>query len=192
VYRYHPGYFLAEAIQRDAFFLAYYARSVWQLDYYRDANAKKLARVLRADWRRNAESYLPGGPARYRTWKALLADAGISTDSGVAVSHPMRFIKSIEGEVEKLYSNAEYIRECGPAIYHPDDQKKREKLPRFNPLAAWEALRTHIAPAADITDALTKTATRRLAYQEQLRALAAAPASKKNLQKKSQKKASGA
>lgn len=26
VYRYHPGYFLAEAIQRDAFFIAYYAR----------------------------------------------------------------------------------------------------------------------------------------------------------------------
>ncbi len=171
VYRYHPGYFLSEAIQRDAFFLAYYARSVWQLNYYSDANAKKLARVLRADWRRNAESYLPGGKPRYRTWGALLADAGIDTTSGEAVIHPMQFIKAIERELEKLYE-IEFIRECCPAIYHPDDQEKRANLPPKGKLQVWLSLRTHIAPAADITDALTQTATRRLALKAERKAIA--------------------
>jgi hypothetical protein len=171
VYRYHPGYFLSEAIQRDAFFLAYYARSVWQLDYYRDAVAKKLARVLRADWRRNAESYLPDSKPRYRTWSALLADAGIETESALAQTDPTRFIKSIERELEKLYQN-EFVRECAPAIYHPDDQAKRAALPRKGALAAWLALRTHIAPAADITEALTQTAARRLARKARVKALA--------------------
>jgi hypothetical protein len=171
VYRYHPGYFLSEAIQRDAFFLAYYARNVWQLDYYRDANAKRLARVLRAEWRRNAESYLPNGKPRYRTWRALLDESGIDHNSATAQKEPRTFIKAIENEVEKLYQN-EFIRECAPVIYHPDDREKREGLPRKGALVAWLALRTHIAPAADITDALTKTATHRLAHREKIKALA--------------------
>ena len=186
VYRYHPGYFLSEAIQRDAFFLAYYARNVWQLDYYRDANAKKLARVLRVDWRRNAESYLPGGPPRYRTWKALLADAGIDTESGIAQTDPARFIKAIERELEKLYDIG-FVRDCAPAIYHPDDQAKRENLPPKGKLTMWLSLRTHIAPAADITDALTQTATRRLARKIEMKALVEAAQKAKKPRKKAVK-----
>ncbi len=187
VYRFHPGYFLSEAIQHDGFFLAYYARSVWQLDYYRDANAKKLARVLRADWRRNAENYLPTGKPRYRTWGALLADAGIDTESGDAQNEPSRFIRSIERELEKLYQN-EFVRECATAIYHPDDQILRANLPPKGKLRAWLALRTHIAPAADITDALTHTATRRLARVEKIKALAETPKKPRKPRKKASEK----
>jgi hypothetical protein len=171
LYRYHPGYFLAEAIQNEAFFLAYHARKVWQLDYYRDANAKKIARALRADWRLNAENYLPTTlKPRYRTWGTLLADAGIDVTSGVAISNPTRFIHSIESEVEKLYK-IEFTRDAGLYIYDPKDRPKREALPRFSLLTAWLALRIHIAPAADITDALKHTATRRLARTEAAKAL---------------------
>ncbi len=172
LYRYHPGYFLAEAIQKEAFFLAYHARKVWQLNYYKGANAKNLARALRADWRRNAENYLPTTlTPRYRTWGALLADAGIDTKGWEAQNEPTQFISSIERDVEKLYKDAEFIRDAGLYIYHPKDRPKREALPRYDRLAAWLALRVHIAPAADITDALTHTAARRLARTEAAKAL---------------------
>lgn len=189
IYRYHPGYFLSEAIQKDAFYIAYFARSVWQLDYFRDAYAKRLARVLRAEWRRNPASYLPAAhplvqTPRYRTWAMLLSDAGIDYENGIAKTEPTRFIKAIESELEKLYSRAEFIRECAPACYHSDDRKKRENLPRYNSLKTWLSLRTHIAPAADITDLLAQTTTRRLALQAQQKAFTEGKSARTRGQKK--------
>jgi hypothetical protein len=172
VYRYHPGYFLSEAIQNDAFFLAYYARSVWQLDYYRDANAKKLARVLRVDWRRNLKSYLPDGPPRYRTWGALLKDAGIDATKGKAITHPITFIESIEKELGKLYVTSKFIGVCKDEIYHPEDRAKRANLPRKGALMAWLKLRTHITPADDIAEAIKKQEVNRLALVARSKTLA--------------------
>jgi hypothetical protein len=182
LYRYTPGHFLAAFLKTDNFFIAPYARKVWELDPYRDSIAKRLARYLRGEWRMNPEGYIKGtNNRRYRTWAAHFKDAGIELPYP---DDPARAIKTVEKQIEKLYY-CDALAECGRAIYHPDDLSTLDNLPRRGKLPAFLSLRVHLAPAADVSDALKETAVRRFAHRQQQRALAEKAAAKPRKRSKS-------
>jgi hypothetical protein len=167
VFRFSPGFFLAEVIKTDRRFLAPYVRRIWELDPYNDQIAKRLARYLRGEWKRNIEGYVRGlGKPRFRTWEAHFKDAGIDVEA-VNKDDPARTIRTVREQLAKLY-DCNALAECGREIYHPDDVGTFDNLPRYNKLKAFLALRVHLGPTAEVADELRKTRTqhRALAAKE--------------------------
>jgi hypothetical protein len=161
---YSPGFFLSKAIPGEPVYFAPYVRKLWELDPKYHAKAKRLARYLRGEWRMNTEKYLRAGeqpPTRWRTWHDILKDAAIDFEAD-GKHDPRRFIKSVHEAIETLYDH-EAIRECGKAIYHPDDRATYDDLPRKGVLAAWLELRVCIEPPADVRDALKDINKKRIA-----------------------------
>jgi hypothetical protein len=64
--------------------------------------------------------------------------------------------------VETLYQ-MEAIAEGGFDIYHAEDRKTAENLPRRGAIGAWLALRVCLAPSAKLREALLKTDGKRRA-----------------------------
>ncbi len=166
---YSPGYFLAKSVPEEPIYFAPHVRKLWELDPHKYSKAKRLARYLRGEWRMNTQKYLRAAheaPSRYRSWRAILADAGIDASSKEVTDEPRRFIESINKAIATLY-DYEAVRECGPSIYHPEDRAREANLPRKGVLSAWLDLRVSIEPAADVCDALRDTHAKRLAWAAQ-------------------------
>ena len=164
---YSPGYFLSQAVQDEPIFLAPFMRCVWKLDPYRHAHAKRLMRYLRGEWRMNMGKYLREAdqePSRYRTWAQVLTDSGINFEDSEATKNPSRFMHSIEEALNTLHG-LQAIRDCGEAIYHPDDLPTYKSLPRKGAFARWLSLRVSIEPPAHVREALHESNTRRAGFQ---------------------------
>ena len=169
VYIYSPGFFISQALQDNLIYVAPYVRNVWELDPYREITAKRLARYLRGEWRLNTQAYLRDNnaqPTRWRMWKSILSDAGIPIQGHLEGKDPRRLRQNVEAALETLY-DLEAIRECGPTVYHPEDQIARRSLPRRGGTLAWLNLRVCLDPAADIMDALEDTDRKRRAWSTQ-------------------------
>lgn len=173
VYFFSPGFFLAQAIKENPIYLAPYVRKVWELDPYRDANAKRLARYLRGEWRMNTQKYLrpkDKAPTRYRNWQSILDAAGVDIEEYLNSPNPSRLRKDVETALETLY-DIEAIAECGATIYHSDDRIASENLPRNGAMKVWLQLRVCIDPPADVTDALQEPNAKRVARTIEAKAL---------------------
>jgi len=72
---------------------------LWHLDPRKYSWAKRLARYLRVDWRRNPEAY--ARCARYRTWRSHFEDAGINP-VGHYRNEFRTFEKALAKQLEKL------------------------------------------------------------------------------------------
>lgn len=167
IYGYSPGFFLQYALRGEALYFAPFMQKIWELDPKKNNEAKRLARYLRGDWRLNTEKYLEAEsgnarPARYHSWTFLLKESGINVEFHRNSKNPGRLVEVMEKAVETLYQ-MEVLEETGFAIYHPDDRKKAENLPRKGRLNAWLGLRVCLAPAADVREALLETDTKRRA-----------------------------
>lgn len=165
-YAYSPGFMLQYALQGQPLYFAPFLQKVWELDPVRNNEAKRLARVLRADWRMNTEKYLTaesGGPraARWHSWAFLLDAAGVDTKTKGA-NGPKRLIEKMTRAVETLY-DMEVIAEGNFDIYHPDDREKAENLPTRGALDVWLSLRVCLAPSAALREALLETDNKRRA-----------------------------
>ncbi len=185
---YSPGFFLSKAVDDEPVYFAPYVQKLWELDPKYHAKAKRFARYLRGEWRLNTQKYLrPDGqaPTRWRAWRDVLADAGIDFESD-GVKNPSRFIESIREAIEKLF-DIEAIRECGAAIYHPEDRAIYEELPRKGVLEIWLSLRVCIEPPAEIRDALLNTNKKRIARTIRAQEAKALPATKRKGRPKKQK-----
>jgi hypothetical protein len=147
---------------------------LWKLDPYRDAYAKRLARYLRSEWRMNTQKYLRAKgapPQRYRTWANVLDDAGIDAQSEVAQRRPAKLREDVTRALNKLY-DLEVIRDCSTTeLYHPDDLRLLDALPRKGFLSAFLQLRVCIDPAEDMAEALAESDAKRRARAERQRAL---------------------
>jgi hypothetical protein len=186
---YSPGFFLSKAVDDEPVYFAPYVQKLWELDPKYHAKAKRFARYLRGEWRLNTQKYLrPDGqnPTRWRTWRDVLTDAGIDFEGYEATKDPRRFIKSIHEAIETLY-DIEAIRECGAAIYHPDDRAIYESLPRKGVLNFWLNLRVCIEPPAEIRDALLNTNKKRIARTIRAQEAKALPTAKRKGRPKKQK-----
>ena len=167
-YFYQPGYLIQYGLETNRLYDAYFLENIWRLDPFRNAEAKKLARFLRGEWRLNPESYLnpkPNGRC-WRTWRELLAEAGQFPDQWDSEDrNTARKIKGIEKAINTLY-DLEFLAETGTAIYHSDDRRLLDNLPRKGRLKAWLELRVCLLPAADIREALEDVSARRITRRE--------------------------
>lgn len=189
---YSPGYFLSKAVAGERAYLAPFMAKVWELDPYRDAQAKRLARYLRGEWRLNMGHYLrPEGqtPTRWRTWASVLEAAGINFEGFEATKKPARFIAGIHDAINTLCAcgaifEGKDAEKAGDWIYHPEDRPEFVNLARQGAFARWLNLRVCIDPPAEMRDALREPQAKRAAWdaavtQEQARQSLALPAGKK-------------
>lgn len=191
-YFYSPGFFVQFGLEQNRLYFAPFLESVWKLDPYRNAEAKRLARFLRGEWRLNPQSYTDPatGAKRWRTWRDLLAEMGVFPDQWKAQGRKIaRELEGIEKALHTLY-DLEFLAETGEGIYHPDDRQRSKNLPTKGRLEAWLELRVCLLPAADIADALNEGHAKRIAQQERdAQALAKAKAQKQlRAQEKRRKK----
>ena len=192
-YFFSPGFLLQFELEENKLYFAPFLESVWRLDPYRNSEAKRLARFLRGEWRLNADAYLDPktGERCYKTWRALLAEAGIFPDKwkeeGRKVS---RELQNIEKAIETLFK-LEFLAHRGDEIYHPDDRQRLKNLPVKGRLEAWLELRICLLPDVDIAEMLAQGQAKRLAQRERnAQAVAKAKARKAlSAQEKRQKKA---
>lgn len=168
-YSYSPGFMLQYALASNPLYFAPFLRKIWALDPKKYNETKRLARYLRGDWRMNTEKYLTseGGQraARWRKWADILADCGIDAEAHQQSPNPKRLIEAVKSAVETLY-DMEVIAEGSFDIYHPDDRKMAENLPRRGALTEWLALRVCMAPSAKLREALLETDGKRRARRE--------------------------
>jgi hypothetical protein len=167
---YSPGFFLAEAIEGSPEYLAPYLQKVWRLDPYRQSMAKRLARHLRSEWRRNTQFYInsDSSPAsrrnRFSTWAKILDAAGVDVQEYLDSNNPSRLIDEVDKALETLKS-IDYIEDDGPKIY--EDATAFQNLPqRQGRVAAWLALRVHITPPKLIRYSLKEKNGKRIARIE--------------------------
>jgi hypothetical protein len=178
VYVYSPGYFVGAALNGDAGdFLASYSPRLLHLDPYRDRDAKRIGRYLRAEWRMNPGGYLPDAPWRHRSWKDHLEEAGI-TPSQRERTHVSEFKESIYHTLARLsdaggiatppkgLSMDEWVE---AVLTHPGC---RGSLPRYGKLEAFLSRTVHLPPALDLVPGLANLAAKRLARAAQHQALA--------------------
>jgi hypothetical protein len=174
VYFYSPGFFLAQAIKENPIYLAPYVRKIWELDPYRDGIAKRLARYLRSEWRMNTQKYLrpkDEAPGRYRTWQSILDDAGVDVAEYLDSKNPIRLKEDVEAALDTLF-DIEAIAEFNATIYHPDDRRLLDNLPRKGAMKAWLQLRLCIDPPAEVSDALQEPNAKRIARAIEAKAAA--------------------
>lgn len=183
-YAYSPGFMLQYALADNPLYFAPFLRKIWALDPKKHNETKRLARYLRGDWRLNTQLYLTseGGAraARWHKWADILADCGIDAQAHKDSKDPKRLIEAVKKAVETLY-DMEVIAEGGFDIYHPDDRKTAENLPRRGALTEWLSLRVCLAPSARLREALLETDARRRARGERDASAMATQRAKKQL-----------
>jgi len=166
-YAYRPGIFLEYALRGEPLYFAPFLQKVWALDPKKNNEAKRLARYLRGDWRKNTEKYLESdGKARaacWHNWAFFLEEMGINVeDHRKGANGPRRLMEKMARAVETLYQ-MEVIAEGGFDIYHPDDRRRAENLPARGALDVWLSLRVCLVPSAKLREALLESDTKRRA-----------------------------
>ncbi len=172
IFVYAPGFFLAKAIEGEPFYIAPFMRRVWELNPYKEAHAKRLARYLRGEWRMNMAKYLRAAnqaPTRFRTWNEVLTDAGIDLDSYEARKKPARFIADIHEAIntltrEGIIFEGRVTKREGDWIYHSEDLSLSENLPAKGLLSFWRNLRVCIDPPEEVKTTLRITQQSKLKW----------------------------
>jgi hypothetical protein len=166
-YLYQPGFLLQHGLKQNEIYYTPFLESIWNLDPYREPEAKRLARFLRGEWRLNSKDYLGEQTLtgrQWHTWGHMLTESGIFPDQWPK-AHAARKMEGIKKAVETLYQR-EFVAECGDEIYHPEDRRLLKKLPIKGRLAAWLELRVCLRPAADIEGALREILAKKRVNQE--------------------------